>query len=173
MKGILLLFGTVLFFVGCGENTTEFEGGIPPGLRAILNGRYWEADSTIAYKMSAKSSATSTFINMMVIKGFRKNNNSNYPDMICLTLHDDRTGTYSTLNKNFFANIEISDTQGIRYQFYTTPDAGEGEAEIFSMKNGVIDGHFNCITIATESPDSLYVEAGSFKMAWEDHTSSY
>jgi hypothetical protein len=169
MKGFLLLPALVILITACGKNTTEFEGGIPSGLRALLNGMYWEADSTIAYKMSARSSTDPSVRTMLVVKGFRWNS-SNTLDVVSLTLHNDRAQKYTTSDENCFIEISITNAQGISTRFIAFPDKGEGQAEIFSLKDDTINGHFSCAAVATESVDSLYVDAGSFKLPLEDHT---
>jgi hypothetical protein len=170
MRGYILLFGLVLFFIKCGSNTTEFKGGIPAGLRAVLNGNYWEADSTSAYTFTSRSSTSSAMVTMMVIKGYRRV--ENYMDELIITLHDDEKGIYSTTKDNYFVDIRLMSIQGEQSRFYAYPPEGQGEAEIFNVKDGVIDGHFNCLAMAEQSQDSLYVEAGSFKLTLEDHTTN-
>jgi hypothetical protein len=169
MKGYFLLLGIALLFIKCEENTNDFEGGIPVGLRAVLNGRYWEADSISAYKFTGKSSTNPSVTTMLEVKGYRRFENNS--DELILTLHDDRKGIYSTDDKNLFADIKLTNSQGIESKYYAYPPVGDGKVEIFSLKEGTIDGHFNFVAISTESAeDSLYVEAGSFKMALEDRT---
>lgn len=167
-----LLICIILLFITCKDDSQAPEGGIPPGFRGFVNGLYWEADSTLAFKMSARSSTNPSIRTMLVVNGYRWVT-GNYLNRINLTLHDDRVGDYSSKDKNLFVTIDVFNPQGQQTTYNANLDYGRATAEIFTVKDGIIEGHFNCAGVAVypaNPQDSVYIDGGNFSMTLEDRT---